>query len=274
MTDLISVIISTYNKPEYLRLTLASLQRQTDAHFEVIVADDGSDGRTARVVEEEKIKFRVPVTHVWQPKKGFRLAAVRNRAVEASHGSYLIFIDGDCIAPSDFVSTHRALAEHGWHVVGQRVLLSESFSKRLLSNSNIEQSVFPWSPAFILKRFISGDINRLFAFANLPLGRYRYSQPKAWSRVRGCNWAMWADDYRAVNGSDEAFEGWGAEDTDLAIRLFNYGVKTKLGVCASRVLHLWHEPHKAVAGSTKKDELIQRRILSGDYEPTKGMRFS
>lgn len=53
MKGLISVIVSTYNKPEYLALTLRSLGAQTDLGFEVIVANDGSDGRTKSVVDQE-----------------------------------------------------------------------------------------------------------------------------------------------------------------------------------------------------------------------------
>lgn len=44
---LISVIVTTYNKPEFLKLVLLALANQDDTHFEVIVADDGSTKETA-----------------------------------------------------------------------------------------------------------------------------------------------------------------------------------------------------------------------------------
>lgn len=46
--------------------------------------------------------------------------------------------------------------------------------------------------------------------------------------------------FLAVNGFDEAYEGWGFEDSDLAIRLINLGMQRKLGLFATTVFHLYH----------------------------------
>ena len=43
-----------------------------------------------------------------------------------------------------------------------------------------------------------------------------------------------------VNGLDEAFTGWGYQDSDLIIRLMHAGIRVKSGRHASPVLHLWH----------------------------------
>ena len=48
---LISVIITTYNRTDALNAVLRALAAQTDRGFEVVVADDGSDQRTAQLVE-------------------------------------------------------------------------------------------------------------------------------------------------------------------------------------------------------------------------------
>jgi glycosyltransferase involved in cell wall biosynthesis len=60
MDELISVVVSTYNWPEALDLSLKSLSAQTDSNFEIIVADDGSGCETARVVEGSSSKTPVP----------------------------------------------------------------------------------------------------------------------------------------------------------------------------------------------------------------------
>lgn len=65
MKGLVSVIVSTYNKPDYLALTLRSLRAQTDRDFEVIVADDGSDERTKCVVKCEEKFSDLTTKHVW-----------------------------------------------------------------------------------------------------------------------------------------------------------------------------------------------------------------
>lgn len=51
---------------------------------------------------------------------------------------------------------------------------------------------------------------------------------------------MWRKDFENVNGFDSSYEGWGFEDSELAIRLLNSGVKKKSGNYATGVLHLWH----------------------------------
>lgn len=169
MKGLVSVIVSTYNKPDYLALTLRSLRAQTDRDFEVIVADDGSDERTKCVVKCEEKFSDLTTKHVWHPKQGFRLAAIRNRAVEAASGQYLIFMDGDCLAPPDFVATHRRLAEAGWHVIGQRVLLSRSFTHRILQKFSDDQDEIPfikWNLAYFALHYCGRSVNRLLPFVS------------------------------------------------------------------------------------------------------------
>ena len=76
----------------------------------------------------------------------------------ASTGDYLVFLDGDCIAPSGFVAAHRALAEPGFFVGGNRVLLSRALTEDILAN-NLEPE--RWSLADWARRRARGDINRL-----------------------------------------------------------------------------------------------------------------
>ena len=117
MTDL-TVIVATYNRPDALGACLRALGRQTAKDFEIVVADDGSGPATREAIATWKARFGVPLTHVWQEDRGFRLAEIRNRAIAGSSGGYLVFLDGDCIAPAGFVAAHRALAEPGYFVGG------------------------------------------------------------------------------------------------------------------------------------------------------------
>ena len=43
-----------------------------------------------------------------------------------------------------------------------------------------------------------------------------------------------------MNGFDEAYEGWGYEDSDLVVRLIRASVYRKDGRFATLVFHLWH----------------------------------
>ena len=113
MPDLISVIVTTYNREDALEAVLSALSHQTDRNFEVVVADDGSGPATAALVERWQPRLGVPLAHVWQVDWGFRAAEIRNRAILAARGDYCVFLDGDCIARPDFVAAHRRLAERG-----------------------------------------------------------------------------------------------------------------------------------------------------------------
>src|SRR3984957_11759893 len=154
MADLISVIISTYNREDALAAVLRSFARQGDRDFEVLVADDGSGTATARVVTDWASRMPVPLKHVWHPDRGFRLAEIRNRAIRASAGAYCIFLDGDCVARPDYVAAHRGLAESGYFVTGNRVLLSPALSERILAGGLEPES---WRLEYFLARRWRGD---------------------------------------------------------------------------------------------------------------------
>lgn len=85
-----------------------------------------------------------------------------------------------------------------------------------------------------------GKINRWFTLFLLPLGFLRYIKPFRWRGIKTCNLAVWKKNVLKINGFDEAYIGWGYEDSDLVIRLLRAGVKHKSGRFATTVLHLWH----------------------------------
>lgn len=74
MTELISVIVTTYNREDALDAVLRSLERQSDAAFEVIVADDGSGAATAALINRWKATSGHNLQHVWHNDQGFRAA--------------------------------------------------------------------------------------------------------------------------------------------------------------------------------------------------------
>jgi predicted glycosyltransferase involved in capsule biosynthesis len=88
--------------------------------------------------------------------------------------------------------------------------------------------------------------------------------------VRTCNLGLWTDDFRSVNGFDELFEGWGFEDSDLAVRLLNLGVRRKYGAFATGVLHLWHREYDRTREGGNW-QLLQQRIGSGEVRAARGL---
>jgi glycosyltransferase involved in cell wall biosynthesis len=237
VAELISVIVSTYDREDALDAVFRSLARQGDRNFEIVVADDGSGPDTAALVWRWQPTLGVKLLHVWHENHGFRAAEIRNRAVCASAGSYCIFLDGDCIAAPDYVATHRRLAEQGWFVTGNRALLSRSTTEAVLAG-RVEPA--HWGLATLAMQRIGGRVNRISPLLRLPVGPLRKLRPQAWRDARSCNLAIWRSDLERVDGFDASYSGWGREDSDLLIRLLRSGARRKDGNFATGVLHLWH----------------------------------
>lgn len=234
----IAVVVTTYNRPDALAAVLEGYLAQTDRNFEVIVADDGSTDATRQMVESYRKRVPFELQHVWQEDKGFRAAAVRNRAVAATGADYIIFTDGDCIPLRDFVTRHRMMAERGWFLSGNRILLTQAFTARVLQE-NIP--VYAWDrKAWIAARW-HGDINRFMPLLFPPIpDALRKRHPTRWEGVKTCNLSVWRKDFLMVNGMDEAYSGWGMEDSDLVARLLHADVFHKSARFGAPVLHLWH----------------------------------
>ena len=233
---LISVIITTYNRTDALNAVLRALAAQTDRGFEVVVADDGSDQRTAQLVEAWSASF-ARLGHVWHEHRNFRAAEIRNRAILQSCGELCVFLDGDCIPRPNFIQVHRRLAEPGWFVAGNRVLLSRQLTERILAD-HLEPE--RWALRQWVEARLRGDINRLQPLLSLPLGPLRRLGGAAWRSIRSANLAIGRADLLRVDGFDAAFSGWGREDSDLVLRLMHSGTRRKDGRFATAVLHLWH----------------------------------
>jgi glycosyltransferase involved in cell wall biosynthesis len=244
VSDLISVIVTTYEREDALDAVLRALSYQTDRLFEVIVADDGSGPATAALVERWKRQLGVPLRHVWQEHHGFRAAELRNRGLRESRGVYCIFLDGDCLARPNFVAVHRRLAEPGWFVTGNRVLMSEVLTEFTLRKAHEPER---WTLTTWLGMRSYRAINRLTPLVSLPLGPLRKLRPQQWEGARSCNLGVWRTDIDRVDGFDAAYTGWGREDSDLLVRLLHAGVRRKDGNFATCVLHLWHSQADASA---------------------------
>jgi glycosyltransferase involved in cell wall biosynthesis len=234
----IAVIVTTYNRPDALAAVLEGLLAQTDRDFEVLVADDGSKPDTAQVVQQYQERAPFPIQHIWQADDGFRAAAIRNRALAATRADYIIFTDGDCIPPIDFVAQQRKLSEPGCFLSGNRLLLTREFSRQVLGE---KIPVHLWKFADWLRARRLGNISRLLPLLRLPnLSWLRTIAPKRWQGAKTCNLSAFREDLLRVNGLDESYTGWGLEDSDLVVRLIRAGVISKSARFSAPVLHLWH----------------------------------
>ncbi len=263
----ISLVISTYNRPDALAAVIEGCFAQSDRNFEIIIADDGSTASTQQCVEALKARSPVPFQHVWQVDDGFRLAMARNRGTLAARGNYMVFLDGDCIPQRDFIAQHRKLAQRGYMVTGSRVLLSEAFTARVLAEHiDLPGATGAAKFGYRLRGHMNKVLQTLLRLPDIGRAKKRFS----WRRIKGCNLAMWRSDLETINGFDESFKGWGHEDSDLVIRMFNAGVMRKDGAFATEVFHLWHREAKRDQATSNR-HLVLERAANKSYLASQGL---
>lgn len=264
----IAVIVTTYNRPDALAAVLEGYLAQSDCDFELLVADDGSTAETAALVKQYQARAAFPVRHIWQEDIGFRAAAIRNRALAQTQAEYIVLTDGDCVPPVDFVASHRLLAERGCFLSGNRLLLSQAFTERVLRD---KLPIHLWGLGDWLRARLHGHIERLLPLLRLPDSALRKLAPRRWQGAKTCNLSAFRDDLLRVNGLDESYTGWGLEDSDLVIRLIRAGIIAKSARFSVPVLHLWHRENdrsKLAENRKRLEEVLQathvRAVLGVD----------
>jgi len=258
---LISVVLTTYNRSDALAVVLKALQRQTDAAFEVVIADDGSQAMHRAVIRDVARGCTFALAHVWHPDVGFTVARARNLGVSQCRGSYLILLDGDCVPDVDFIAQHRRLMQSGFLVNGSRCLLSPDFTQQVLAGS---ADVVGRSWLYWLARWQQGVSSKIAPLLRAPEVGLRLETEFRWHGIRSCNMGLWRADFERVNGFDSSFQGWGHEDADLVLRMFHAGIRRKNGFFATEVFHLWHDEasrHRASANEGTVRQRMQSDIV-------------
>lgn len=246
----VSLIISTYNRPDALEIVLKSALRQTVFPCEIIVADDGSKQETRQLIENYISMSPIPIVHCWHEDEGFRLAHIRNKAIAMANGNYIVSIDGDVVMHKHFVQDHIDHARHGFFVQGSRVLLLQSKTDEFIRKGRLD-----------LYLYSSGISNRKNTVRNTILARLFSSISKSNARgTRGCNMSFWKSDLLAVNGFNEEFVGWGREDSDIVVRLYNAGVNRLKLKFSGLVFHLFHPENKNTEQLNHNDIVLQQTI--------------
>lgn len=265
-SQLVSVVITTYNRSDALLAVLAGLARQTDTNFEVVVADDGSGIEHQTAILNAPVAKSLRVTHVWHPDVGFTASRIRNRGVAASKGQYIVFLDGDCVPEVDFIAQHKRLAKPGYFVNGSRILLSPEFTAQVLTGA---QQISGRSVGYWLYHRLLGHASKLSGLLRLPDMPQRNAPAFSWKGIRSCNFGCWRTDFEQINGFDESFVGWGHEDADFVLRLHNNGSTRKNGFCATEVFHLWHK-EAARNHESHNAAVVKARATTTVTQPTLG----
>lgn len=229
----VSLIVSTYNRPDALKLCLLSVFNQNKMVDEIIVGDDGSRPETKELIDSLRAMSPVELKHVWQEDNGFRLAQIRNKCLAVAFGDLIIQVDGDVILHPDFVGDHVNFAVRGFYCKGGRVNLGRELTGEMCAEGKLRP--LKWNTEGIENK--GENALHLPAVAKFLSLRYRKNKETA----LGCNMSFYRDDCLKINGFDEYFVGWGGEDIDFGSRLKLLGLRKCHLKFAGIVFHLWHE---------------------------------
>ncbi|MBD0256605.1 MAG: glycosyltransferase, partial [Cytophagales bacterium] len=236
----LSVIIPTYNRCRNLEYTIRSLVDQNIARedFEIIVADDGSDDDTFKMVKQftDIVNFK----YVYQVDDGYRPASARNLGITASEGNICLFIDSGIILKKDCLLQHincHAEKQDDVAIIGYTYGYTqhgetEEELMNLVDPNDAEKSM---ATLVARKRFL--DIREKI---------YRRYDDRldglhaAWSLFWGGHLSVKRKTLYEVGMFDENYDGnWGCEDNDLGYRLQR--ADCRLFFCRqAAVLHLPH----------------------------------
>lgn len=188
-----SVIVATYNQSKTVPLVIEALRHQTNRDFEVIIADDGSTSQELEVYRDSLKFLPVKSEIISQPDKGYRLAKSRNNAIHLAKNDLLIFLDGDVVPDKNMVeshiNTHSRTCQNSIAYTDREHIDLLNWNARIKTEANMKLEAFE---------------------ADLRNSMY------IWQRCWGFN-VSYPNKPEVL--FDEAFEGWGLEDTELAYRL-------------------------------------------------------
>lgn len=244
----ISLVVTTFERPQALNLVLLSVARQHRMPDEVIVADDGSGPETARLVALWSRRLPIPVYHVWQENTGFRAGRSRNRGIAVARGEYILLIDGDMVLDEYFVEDHARAMVRGRFVQGMRISTNARCTANMFAHDLT--SVGPFTPG--LRR---PHLAVRSHWLSHRLSRTQVSMPS----VKSCNQGIWRSDLVAVNGFNEKICGWGPEDKECVARLVHAGVRGYQLRFAALATHL-HHATRDPGGDNPNDRILEETL--------------
>lgn len=113
---MISIIIPTYNRENFVREAISSVLAQEDVpqEMEILVIDDGSTDGTSEILA----RFSQRIRYIRQNHSG--VSAARNRGILESRGEWIALLDSDDVwLPSKLAAQMRYFTEHPWMLLCQ-----------------------------------------------------------------------------------------------------------------------------------------------------------
>lgn len=249
----ISVVLSTYNQPEWLERVLYGYNCQNIKDFEVIIADDGSGQKTRDLIERLRPGLFYPLKHVWHEDNGFQKCEILNKAILASETDYLLFSDGDCVPRYDFVEQHLKFRKANHFLSGGYHKLSMETSLAISNEDVCSAKCFDvkWLKEHGMKSSFKNNKLNSYGFKSWFLNTLTPTKA-TWN---GHNASGWKKDILAANGFDERME-YGGEDREMGERLMNAGIRPIQIRYTAVTIHLDHK-----RGYVRQEALDRNKAL-------------
>jgi spore maturation protein CgeD len=182
----ISVILASYNRPQWVRQAIRSIVNQTHKDYQAIVVDESDAFDIHEVVKEFKLTETVVMQYSVSPEQRAvtnRLGININLGLSAAKGDLVCYLgDDDYYYPNWFADAAAFFSEHG--------NVGAGFGKLVYSNSR--EMVFPTDPAPVNLRFFNEIVMEPFDRIDHNQGIHRRFDPPI----------RWTEDPGAVGGPD------------------------------------------------------------------------
>lgn len=249
---LIDVVISTKDnhsrKNFSLEYVIRSLLHQSLPDFNIIVADNGSEDETSEALRR---RFGQKVGLVDTSEYTGNLSASRNVAANCGKAKHILFMDDDMVLrDAETLARTIEVAEEVDFVCGARRLWAP------LTWPDLVRSDDP------IRKFLSTLCHIVY-------------EPNSVNRINGknildhrsylANFGMISRDvFNRIGGFDEAYVGWGYQDTDLMYRLcteeFDYELLANRNI---EVFHLAHKVNKSMHYETNRQRFMKKQAADG-----------
>lgn len=248
---LLSIVIITYNKLDYLRAVLTGLERQSEKrNQEIIIVNDGSiDGTKAFLdCKESKLNYK----HVHLPNSGSSVA--RNTGIAMARGEYILFLDNDIILEDSFVChLRKSICRYPDRIHSGRLRLIPLQCVPFVFEMKEQQNVrhyFSYLERVSYLDAIYGSLQVAY--------QKKDDHPLAcwWALATGGNMCFPKRVIQQVGFFDEDFKTWGPEDIDLCYRAFRENYLLKYNEDC-KLYHLDHPRNKSLIREYMAKNVVQ-----------------
>ena len=225
----VSVVLPVYNRTPMLRRTVACLAHQTYPLdlMEIIVADDGSNDHPETVLEEFEGVFGA-MQYVRQDDDGFRVARIRNIAIDSASHSSIILFDADMAPVPRAVELHMrhlAVEPDAVYVGNRRYVDASSVNSHSVVDDVLPMlrlpDIRPNNSRVTIEDETGPSVDWRLAIYHQTAG-LRFD-PHPFRIVAGGNLAFTKSTFEKAGPFDTAFQAWGGEDLEWGYRAWNTG---------------------------------------------------